>query len=119
MLLLGYNVSETRPLVHALTEIYGIGLTTSTKICAALGITVYINLKEVIELKKLRHLLALLDEYKDITGYKLAQSVRQNIAHLIEIKCRRGYRHLHGHTVRGQRMRSNAVTQRKLGPSRC
>ncbi len=107
----GVNIPDNKRIEVALTYIYGIGKSLSSKILKETGIDPNIRsnkltdeqiakLREVIEGKK----------YK-IEG-DLRREVMMNIKRLKEIGCYRGIRHIKGLPVRGQQTRTNSRTRR-------
>ena len=92
----GVDIPRDKRVVVSLTYIYGIGLSTAQKICAA---------EE--EEGKLR---------KEVENYKVEGDLRRevalNIKRLMEIGCYRGIRHRKGLPVRGQKTKTNARTRK-------
>lgn len=106
----GVNIPDQKPIVIALTFIYGIGLSLSRRILVEAEINPQKlakdltsdetnNLKEIIEKK-----------YK-IEG-ELRREIIMNIKRIKDIGSWRGLRHLKGLPVRGQRTRTNTRTVR-------
>jgi small subunit ribosomal protein S13 len=96
----------------ALTYIYGIGHTRSSKILAASDVPASVRVKDLTEdqTRKIRQIIT--DEGR-VEG-DLRKNVQMDIKRLIEIGCYRGNRHRLGLPVRGQRTHTNART--KKGP---
>ncbi|MGX7582721.1 ribosomal protein uS13 [Candidatus Vidania fulgoroideorum] len=109
MNLLGINLNRNKKLQNEITKIYGIGKYTALKICQQIGCT-HKLVKEVTE-SEFTHLNKVLT--KIITGDQLKKIQRDNIQHLINIRCYKGIRHLKKLPVRGQRTRTNAKTAKK------
>jgi len=110
----GVDIPREKRLEISLTYIFGIGATTSGKICDELGLdrnTKVSNLTED-EVNKIRHYV---DENLTIEG-DLRRDVQNDIKRKIEIGCLQGIRHRKGLPVRGQRTHTNARTRK--GPKR-
>jgi len=94
----------------ALTYIFGIGVTSSRKICATTGIDPEKRINELSadEINKLRTVIE--NDYK-VEG-RLRTEVSLNVKRLMDIGCYRGIRHRRGLPVRGQRTKTNARTRK-------
>jgi small subunit ribosomal protein S13 len=94
----------------ALTYIYGIGVTSAQKICAATGVDPQKRTNDLSsdEVNKLRTVIE--SDYK-VEG-RLRTEVSLNIKRLMDIGCYRGIRHRRGLPVRGQRTKTNARTRK-------
>lgn len=94
----------------ALTYIYGIGRTSSRKICNTVKINPDRNINDLSneEINELRKLIE--NDYK-VEG-RLRSEIALNIKRLMDIGCYRGLRHRRGLPVRGQRTRTNARTRK-------
>ncbi len=105
----GVNVPDKKHSVIALTSIYGIGLSTSRKICAKVGIAESTKIGELSEevLDKIR---------SEVANYTiegdLRREVSMNIKRLMDLGCYRGIRHRRGLPLRGQRTKNNARTRK-------
>jgi len=111
--IIGVNIPDDKHVVISLTYIYGIGRTTSRKVCDAVGVnpeTRVSNLAEE-ELDRLRKEVGKLNVEGD-----LRREVSMNIKRLMDLGCYRGLRHRRGMPMRGQRTRTNARTRK--GPRR-
>lgn len=109
----GVNIPNHQHVRVALTAIYGIGNSTSKKICQELEIDESIKLKDISEtqLERLRDEIA-----KYVVEGDLRREISMNIKRLMDLGCYRGVRHRRGLPVRGQRTRTNARTRK--GPRR-
>jgi small subunit ribosomal protein S13 len=110
----GVDIPREKRLEISLTYIFGIGLTTSRKICSELELdpdTKVSNLTED-EVNKIRQYV---DQNLTIEG-DLRRDVQNDIKRKIEIGCLQGVRHRKGLPVRGQRTHTNARTRK--GPKR-
>jgi len=108
--LAGVDLPRNKRVEIALTYIYGIGLKSSQKILAKVGIDPNTRSDDLTDeqTKQIRDLLN--EEYK-VEG-PLRTEVQMNIKRLIDIGCYRGMRHKRGLPVRGQNTRNNAHTRR-------
>jgi small subunit ribosomal protein S13 len=105
----GVNIPNHQHAVIALTAIYGIGRTTSGKICDATGIARTSEVKDLseAEMERLREGVA-----KFTVEGDLRREITMNIKRLMDLGCYRGFRHRKGLPVRGQRTRTNARTRK-------
>ena len=105
----GVNLPNHQHVSIALTAIFGIGRTSSFKICNEVAIATDIKLKDLSDTQ--------LDDLRDhiskltIEG-DLRREISMNIKRLMDLGCYRGYRHRRGLPVRGQRTRTNARTRK-------
>jgi small subunit ribosomal protein S13 len=106
----GVNIPDQKRIEVSLTYIYGVGLRTSQKILAELGVNPDTRTKDLtaIEENKLREAI----EKGLRTEGELRHVVRGNIKRLKEIACFRGTRHTKGLPARGQRTKTNTRTVR-------
>lgn len=106
----GVNVPDQKRIEISLTYIYGVGLKTSQKILAELGINPDTRTKDLTptEENQLREAI----EKGMRTEGELRHLVRGNIKRLKEINCFRGTRHTKGLPSRGQRTKTNTRTVR-------
>jgi small subunit ribosomal protein S13 len=105
----GVNIPNHQHAVIALTAIYGIGRTTSSKICGAAGIAQTSKIKDLTEteMERLREGVATFTVEGD-----LRREITMNIKRLMDLGCYRGFRHRKGLPARGQRTRTNARTRK-------
>ncbi len=110
----GIDIPREKRLEISLTYIFGIGLPTSQKLCADLGLDPNTKVSALTddEVSKIR---AYVDENLRIEG-DLRRDVQNDIKRKIEIGCLQGIRHRRGLPVRGQRTHTNARTRK--GPKR-
>ena len=109
--ILGNNLSSKKCVHIALTDIYGIGKSSSKKVLTALNIDLHkkvfaLTEKEISEIR----------EFLEQSEFKLEGELRRftsiNIKRLVDIKSFRGLRLLKGLPVRGQRTRTNSRNSR-------
>ena len=110
----GVNLPNQKRIEIGLTYIYGIGVSTSRQVCAALGLSKDTKVRDLTdeEVTKLRNYI---DSNLEVEG-ELRRDRTQNVKRLQEIGCYRGLRHRRGLPVRGQRTRTNARTRK--GPKK-
>ena len=108
--LVGVDLPRDKRIEIGLTYIYGIGLTTSQKMLAELGINPDTKTDDLTEdeLSKLRDYI---QTNLTVEG-DLHREVSQNVKRLMEIGCYRGLRHRKGLPTRGQRTHTNARTRK-------
>ncbi len=105
----GVNIPNHQHVQIALTAIYGIGHSTSSKICETVGIERDIKLKDLTDsqIESLRDHIATMTIEGD-----LRRETSMNIKRLMDLGCYRGMRHRRGLPLRGQRTRTNARTRK-------
>lgn len=109
----GIDLPREKCVGVALTYIYGIGLTTATKVLEAAGVDPTIRVKNLTEAQE-NAIRNEIDQIK-VEG-DLRRETNLNIKRLMEIGCYRGVRHRKGLPVHGQRTKTNARTRK--GPRR-
>ena len=110
----GVDLPREKRVEIGLTYIYGIGLTTSQKMLAELGINPDTRVKDLTEADEAK-LREAIDQSYVVEG-DLRRQVALDIKRLTEIGCYRGTRHRRGLPVRGQRSKTNARTRK--GPKK-
>ena len=110
----GVDLPRQKRVEIGLTYIYGIGLTTSQKMLAEVGINPDTRVNDLSEndISKLRDYI----EHNLKVEGDLRREVALNIKRLMEIGCYRGVRHRRGLPVRGQNTKQNARTRK--GPKK-
>ena len=110
----GVNLPNQKRLEIGLTYIYGIGLSTSQKVLAELGLSADTKVKDLTdeEVTKLRDYI---DTKLEVEG-DLRRERTQAVKRLGEIGSYRGIRHRRGLPVNGQRTKTNARTRK--GPKK-
>lgn len=105
----GVNIPNQQHAWVALMSIYGIGRTTSLKICANAGIVPATKIKELsdTEMDKLREQVS-----KFAVEGDLRREISMNIKRLMDLGSYRGSRHRKGLPARGQRTKTNARTRK-------
>ena len=108
--ILGVDIPPDKPTHISLRYLYGIGPTTSLRLCGQAGIDPQRAARELSD-DDLARLATILDREYTVEG-QLRRQVQQNIARLRDIGSYRGNRHRRSLPVRGQRTRSNARTRK-------
>lgn len=111
---IGVDIPGRKRLEISLTYIFGVGRTTSKKVCAQLGLDPNMKADDLNE-EQVQRLASVLQSEFVVEG-ALRREVASAIARLRDIGCYRGLRHRRGLPVRGQRTRTNARTRK--GPKR-
>lgn len=109
MLLSGYRLNENKRIHDSLQKIFGIGGNKADQIVCLLGLTKNIRLKDISYSQKLK-LDKIMVHY--ISGFRAKRNKLNQIIKLQENRSYRGVRHSYFLSVRGQRTRTNAKTQR-------
>ena len=110
----GVDLPREKRVEIGLTYIYGIGLTTSQKMLAEVGINPDTRVKDLTEADEAK-LREAIDQSYVVEG-DLRRQVALDIKRLTEIGCYRGMRHRRGLPVHGQRTKTNARTRK--GPKK-
>ena len=110
----GVDIPREKRLEIALTYIFGIGRTTSCKICTDLGIDLDTRVHNLTD-EEVNKIRGYVDANLKVEG-DLRRDVQQDIKRKMEIGCWQGLRHRKGLPVRGQRTQTNARTRK--GPKK-
>ena len=110
----GVNLPREKRLEIGLTYIFGIGRSTSQKVCTTVGIGVDTKVRDLTD-EEITKLRTYIDENLDVEG-DLRRERSQAIKRLQEIGAYRGVRHRRGLPVNGQRTKTNARTRK--GPKK-
>jgi small subunit ribosomal protein S13 len=110
----GVDIPREKRLEVSLTYIFGIGRTTSQRVCRAVDIDLDTRVRDLTddEIVRLRNWI---DANLTVEG-DLRRDVSQDIKRKIEINSYQGLRHRRNLPVRGQRTQTNARTRK--GPKR-
>jgi small subunit ribosomal protein S13 len=106
----GINIPNEKRIEASLPYIYGVGLTLSKKILAAVSVNPDKRTKDLTEVE-LGRIRDYIEKNFKVEG-ELRQQVLLNIKRLKEIGSYRGLRHIKGLPVRGQRTKTNSRTRR-------
>ena len=110
----GVDIPREKRLEIALTYIYGIGRTTSHRVCEAAEVSVDTRVRDLTE-EEIARLRTYVDQNLKVEG-DLRRDVAQDIKRKMEIGSYQGVRHRRGLPVRGQRTHTNARTRK--GPKK-
>lgn len=110
----GVDIPNNKRTDISLTYIFGIGVSSSSKILRKTGIDGGRKVKDLSE-EELDKIRRIIDADYQIEG-ALRATVRMNIKRLMDIGCFRGLRHRRGLPANGQRTRTNARTRK--GPKK-
>jgi small subunit ribosomal protein S13 len=110
----GVNLPNQKRLEIGLTYIYGIGPTTSRKVCAELGLAPDTKIRDLTD-EEITKLQRHIDSSLQVEG-DLRRERSQAVKRLQEIGAYRGQRHRRGLPVNGQRTKTNARTRK--GPKK-
>lgn len=108
--ILGIDIPNDKPTHISLRYIFGIGPTTSLRLCEQANIDPQRRAKELND-DELARLAGILDREYTVEG-PLKRQIQQNVQRLRDISCYRGVRHRRSLPVRGQRTRTNARTRK-------
>ncbi len=111
---IGVDIPNNKRLEISLTYIFGVGKTTSLKVCKALNLDPGMKAQDLTE-EEITSLASHIQKTYPVEG-QLRRTIAGNIGRLRDIGCYRGMRHRRGLPVRGQRTRTNARTRK--GPKK-
>lgn len=106
----GINLPNNKPIVIALTAIYGVGRKMSEQILRQAKIEPGIRAAQLND-DELERIRGLIEKQHTVEG-ELRMQTQQNVKRLIEIGTYRGSRHAKRLPARGQRTKTNARTKR-------
>ncbi|MDA1265924.1 MAG: 30S ribosomal protein S13 [Planctomycetota bacterium] len=110
----GVDIPNNKRLDIAFTYIFGVGRTTSNKVCAELNFDPAMKVRDLTE-EQLTTLANHLNKKYVVEG-ALRRQLAAAISRLRDINCYRGLRHRRSLPVRGQRTRTNARSRK--GPKK-
>jgi len=108
--IVGINIPENKSILISLTYIYGIGLALSRKILSEAKVNPSLRAKDLTA-DQVNALKEIIEKNYKIEG-DLRREIMMNIKRLKDIGSWRGFRHIKGLPVRGQRTRTNTRTVR-------
>jgi len=111
---IGVDIPNQKRLEISLTYIFGVGKSTSEKICDALSLDRGMKAGDLTE-EQVTNLATYIQKNYPVEG-ALRRVIAGNISRLRDIGCYRGMRHRRGLPVRGQRTRTNARSRK--GPKK-
>jgi small subunit ribosomal protein S13 len=106
-----FNNKTNKKLIYALRDVYGLGLSTSQRVCKSLGYDINTKLMDFRseDLNKLTAIVSV--QYKFIIGAELKKQTYDKIQQMKNIRCYKGVRHSYNLPVNGQRTHTNAKTR--------
>src|SRR3546814_4838350 len=110
----GVDIPREKRLEISLTYIFGIGRTTSQKICDELGLDRNTRVRDLTD-EEVNRIRGYVDQNLEVEG-DLRREVQQDIRRKLEIGCWQGLRHRKRLPVRGKRTQTN--TRTRQGPTR-
>ena len=110
--LLETKLPENKSVFFALTNVYGIGKTTSFFICKKLGFSMNLKIKDLNQ-EQIVDILQVVESLNLTLNNELKKLRSLTLKKLISIKSYRGLRRVRGLPVRGQRTHTNAKSARK------
>jgi len=108
--IVGINIPDNKRIEIALSYIYGIGRSLSKKILTEAKIDLFKKAKDLTA-QEINQLKEIIEKNYKIEG-DLRRQTMMNVKRLKDIGCWRGFRHIKGLPVRGQRTRTNTRTIR-------
>jgi len=106
----GVDLPQNKRIEIALTYIYGIGRSRSSRILGKAQVNKDVKVKDLGE-DEARRIRDVIQEEGQVEG-DLRKNVEMDIKRLIDIGCYRGMRHRRNLPVRGQRTHTNARTRK-------
>lgn len=106
----GVDIPINKRAEIALTYIYGIGRTLSSRILKEASIAPNVKVKDLTD-QEISNIRGILEKTNKVEG-DLRKEVNLNIKRLMDIGSYRGFRHRRGLPVRGQRTNTNARTRK-------
>jgi len=111
---IGVDIPNNKRLEYSLTYLFGVGHSTSKKICAELDLDPTLRAADLTE-EQVQNLATHIQKNYAVEG-TLRRTIAGNVSRLRDIGCYRGLRHRRGLPVRGQRTRTNARSRK--GPKK-
>ncbi len=108
--LFGVVLPDDKRIEYALTLIYGIGWSTADKVLVQAKINKDAKVGKLGD-ENLKKIATIIEKNFRIEG-NLREEINENIKRLKDIRCYRGFRHMAGLPVKGQRTKSNSRTKR-------
>ena len=112
--IVGVDIPKEKKIYVSLSYIYGLGKSTTVKICKQAGISPDVRAKNLTEEEVSRITGIIQKEHR--TEGNLRREISLNIKRLMDIQSYRGSRHKKSLPVHGQRTRTNARTRK--GPKK-
>jgi len=109
--LLQTNLKANDKTRQALQNIYGVGPHLSNLVCDQLGLSQHHYVKDLTRFQ-VKQLSKIFTQFF-LVGNDLKRSIQTNIKRFVNIGCYKGFRHVQGLPVRGQRTHTNSKTSRR------
>ena len=111
LIIFGRTLPQGKKIIHALTSLYGVGLTSATSICRDLGLLPTLKVIDLTDIQQ--YIIAKKIKNEFIVEGTLEEHLKTIIQGYQNNGSRRGYRLRNGLPVNGQRTHSNGKTARK------
>jgi len=108
----GKVIPTDKKIKYALTNLFGVNLTSSIKICRNIGINPSVSINS-LKKNQIRTLIEYIDK-NFLIEQDLKKKLKLGKKNLINMKHIKGLRRLKGLPVRGQRTHTNGKTAKKL-----
>ena len=106
------KLSTKKPVLFALTKIYGINKSSASIICKKLGFSLNLKINTLTQ-EQIQDMLILIESLNLVLNNELKALKSQSLKNLISIKTYRGLRRVRRLPVRGQRTHTNAKSAKK------
>ena len=106
------KISDSKSVLYALTDVYGIGRTQASLICSKLGFLTNLKVKD-LTIEQIHELTKTVSTLNIKIANDLKKTKMLTAKRISAIKSYRGLRRSQGFPVRGQRTHTNAKTARK------
>ena len=106
------KLPDKKPVLFALTKIYGINKATASSICKKLGFSLNLKINNLTQ-EQIQDMLILIESSNLLLNQELKTFRYQASKTLISIKAYRGLRRIAKLPVRGQRTHTNAKSAKK------
>ena len=109
--IIGVEIPDKKKIAYSLRYIYGIGPKLSEEILEAAGVDPNLRARDLDE-QQLAKITQAIQQGQYVIEGDLRREIAMNLKRLQAIKCYRGWRHIRGLPVRGQRNSTNARTRK-------
>jgi small subunit ribosomal protein S13 len=113
--LFGRKLKPNASLKKALSRVYGLGEPTAKRICLTLGLNPETKVNEFVEFREVQGKIQFFLKKNNINPSAIKKTRYDFVQDLIAKKSYRGMRHKNKYPVRGQRTKTNAKTQKRIG----
>lgn len=105
------NLRANKKTRQALQEIFGVGPHIAHLVCDQLGLSPHHCVKDLTRFQ-VKQLSKIFSQFF-LVGNDLKRLIQGNIKRFVHIGCYKGFRHVQGLPVRGQRTHTNSQTSRR------